>query len=69
MEEIKFSIRFFNFIFGVFFPSILFFTECAHINLTEIIDLKIGDVYMSNEEFEKAINHLKDELILIFNNI
>ena len=55
-EEVHFSIRFFIFMFGTLIPSLLFFAEYVHINIYEIVNIKLGNYWAKKENYEKAIH-------------
>lgn len=62
-EMMHFSTKFFIFVFGILVPSFLFFTEYAHMNLSEIFDIKIGDIHMKNEKYDRAIKSYQRAMI------
>lgn len=63
VNDIGFYMKFYIFVFGIFFPSLLFFADYAHINVSEYFDIKIGDKNMKNEKYEKAIKNYQKALI------
>lgn len=62
-EQINFYIKFFIFVFGIVFPSLLFFAEYVHINIYEILDIRMGDKQMKKGNYEKAIQNYQKALL------
>ena len=51
------------FSFGVIIPMFLFLTDYAHLNITEYIDLKIGDMLFKKGNNIKAIDRYQKALL------
>ena len=68
VEDLHISIQVYVFSFGIVFPLILFLTDYANINVTEYIDIKIGDFFMKKEKFLKAIDRYQKALLQNSNN-
>ena len=62
-KELHLSTEVYVFSFGVIIPMFLFLTDYAHLNITEYIDLKIGDMLFKKGNNIKAIDRYQKALL------
>lgn len=63
VSDLNLGINLFVFFFGFVFPTFLFLADYAKLNITEYIDLKLGDYFMGKEKYLNAINSYQKALL------
>lgn len=63
VQNLNIGVEFFIFVFGIVIPSVVFMSDYFGLNLTEFVDIKMGDLFMKKKKYLKAIEKYQKALL------